>query len=179
MSCGKFIYRGPISASEPETQAVQDYVRVQFPDQRADDLTTAAPLITTGIFLDLHSYSELVLWPRDFTGNPLPNSVVLQKLGRKFAYFNSYTPEQAMTLYATDGTTGGFACGELGLAAYIFELGTAFNQSCTVFENTILPAKSTIPVSAVAMASNRLSLLRRRNTTSIPRRGMQRRHLTQ
>lgn len=134
------IYRGPTPASEPETQAVQDYIRAQFPDQRADDLAAAAPLNATGIFLDLHSYSELVLWPWGFTADPPPNSAGLQTLGRKFAYFNGYTPEQAMTLYPTDGTTDDFAYGELGLAAYTFELGTAFFQNCTVFENTILPA---------------------------------------
>jgi len=133
-------YRGPAPASEPETQAVQDYVRAQYPDQRGDVLTAAAPLTATGIFLDVHSYSELVLWSWGFTGDPSPNSTGLQTLGRKFAYFNGYEPEQAMTLYPTDGTTDDFAYGELGLAAYTFELGTAFFQSCTAFENTILPA---------------------------------------
>ena len=133
-------YRGPTPASEPETQAVQNYVRAQFPDQRVDVLTAAAPLTATGIFLDLHSYSELVLWPWGFTEDPAPNSSGLQTLGRKFAYFNAYMPQQAMILYYTDGTTDDFAYGELGLAAYTFELGTAFFQSCTAFENTILPA---------------------------------------
>ncbi|MGC9396149.1 MAG: M14 family zinc carboxypeptidase [Anaerolineae bacterium] len=132
-------YRGPTPASEPETQAVQDYVRAQFPDQRADDLTAAAPLNATGIFLDVHSYSELVLWSWGFTEDPPPNSAGLQTLGRKFAYFNGYMPQQAMALYPTDGTTDDFAYGELGLAAYTFELGTAFFQSCTAFENTIVP----------------------------------------
>ncbi len=53
--------------------------------------------------------------------------------------FNSYDPDQAVSLYPTDGTTEDFAYGELGLAAYTFELGTAFFQSCETFENTILP----------------------------------------
>lgn len=132
-------YRGPTPASEPETQMVQNYVRAQFPDQRNDDLTSAAPLTTTGVFLDLHSYSQLVLWSWGFTASPPPNSAGLRTLGRKFAYFNGYVPDQAMSLYATDGTTDDFAYGELGLAAYTFELGTAFFQSCSVFENTILP----------------------------------------
>jgi|GEM_PF-468180 len=132
-------YRGPAPASEPETQAVQNYVRALFPDQRADDLTAAAPLTATGIFLDLHSYSELVLWPWGFTSTPAPNATGLRTLGRKFAYFNGYTPTQAWWLYPADGTTDSFAYGELGLAAYTFELGTEFFQACDVFENTILP----------------------------------------
>ncbi|MBU0510203.1 MAG: PKD domain-containing protein, partial [Chloroflexi bacterium] len=85
------------------------------------------------------SYSELVLWPWGFTATNAPNGTALQTLGRKFAYYNNYRPEQAMSLYATDGTTDDFAYGDMGLAAYTFELGTTFFQSCSVFENTILP----------------------------------------
>ncbi len=133
-------YRGPSPASEPETQAVQDYVRSQFPDQREDDLSAAAPVTATGVFLDIHSYSELVLWSWGFTSSPPPNATALQTLGRKLAYFNGYEPEQASTgIYVTDGSTDDFAYGELGLAAYTFELGTAFFQNCSVFENIILP----------------------------------------
>ena len=132
-------YRGPSASSEPETQAVVNYVRAQFPDQRDDSLSAAAPVTATGIFLDIHSYSELVLWPWGFTASPAPNGTALQTLGRKFAYFNGYTPEQSYGLYPTDGTTDDFAYGELGLAAYTFEIGTAFFQSCSYFENTIVP----------------------------------------
>jgi len=132
-------YRGPSAVSEPETQAIQDYVRSQFPDQRDDDLSAPAPADATGVFLDIHSYSELVLWPWGFTHTPAPNSVALQTLGRKLACFNGYTPDQAVGLYLTDGTTDDFAYGDLGLAAYTFELGTAFFQDCSTFENTILP----------------------------------------
>ncbi|MGC9358680.1 MAG: M14 family zinc carboxypeptidase, partial [Anaerolineae bacterium] len=131
-------YRGPSPASEPETQAVLDYVRGQFPDQRGDDLDAAAPPDATGILLDLHSYSELVLWSWGFTYDPAPNGTALQTLGRKFAYFNGYEPSQSTGLYITDGTTDDFAYGELGLAAYTFELGTSFFQSCSYFENNIL-----------------------------------------
>ncbi|MBN1874940.1 MAG: peptidase M14 [Anaerolineae bacterium] len=133
------VYRGPAAASEPETQAIQTYVSSQFSDLRADDFTSMAPLTTTGIFLDIHSYSELVLWPWGFTYNSAPNATGLQTLGRKFAYFNGYSPEQAIGLYPTDGTTDDFAYGTLGVAAYTFELGTAFFQSCATFENTIYP----------------------------------------
>ena len=101
---------------------------------------TPAPDDTTGVFLDIHSYGELVLWPWGFTSGAAPNATALQTLGRKYAYFNSHTPQQAYALYATDGTTDDHAYGELGVAAYCFEVGTAFFQSCSYFESTLLPA---------------------------------------
>jgi carboxypeptidase T len=133
-------YRGPSPASEPEVTAVQAYVRSQFPDQRDDPLPSPAPDTATGVFMDMHSYGQLVLWPWGFTTTVAPNGPALQTLGRKFAYHNNYFPEQAIGLYPTDGTTDDFGYGDLGLAAYTFELGTSFFQSCGTFENTIVPA---------------------------------------
>ncbi len=133
-------YHGASAASEPETQAVQNYLRNLFPDVRGPGLNDAAPLNAAGLYLDIHSYSELILWPWGFTNSPAPNGVQLQTLGRKFAFFNAYYPQQSIGLYPTDGTTGSFAYGDLGVAAYTFELGTAFFQDCGTFENTILPA---------------------------------------
>jgi hypothetical protein len=68
-----------------------------------------------------------------------PNGTALQTLGRKFAFFNQYTPEQSVGLYPTDGTTDDFAYGELGVPAYTIEMGTDFFQDCPTFENTIVP----------------------------------------
>lgn len=132
-------YRGPTPASEPEVQAVQNFLRATFPDQRGDLITDPAPDDAIGVFLDIHSYGGLVLWPWGFTSTTAPNANQLQTLGRKFAYFNGYEPEQAIGLYPTDGTTDDFAYGDLGLAAYTVELGTSFFQDCATFENTILP----------------------------------------
>ena len=68
-----------------------------------------------------------------------PNGPTLQTLGRKFAYFNNYTPQQSINLYATDGTTIDFAYGTLGVAAYTFEIGIAFFESCDSFVSTVIP----------------------------------------
>jgi carboxypeptidase T len=134
-------YRGASPASEPETQAITAYVRSIFPDQRDESLgpSAPAPANATGLFFDIHSYSELVLWPWGYTTINSPNHVAFQTLGRKFAYFNDYMPQRAIDLYATNGTTDDFAYGELGVAAYTFELGTSFFQSCSTFESTIYP----------------------------------------
>ena len=132
-------YRGPSAASEPETRAVEAYVRSLWPDRRGPAKTDAAPADTSGIHIDLHSYSQLVLWPWGDTPTAAPNGAALQTLGRRFAWFNNYTPTQSIGLYPTDGTSDGPGYGELGVAAYTFELGTSFFQDCTSYENTIKP----------------------------------------
>jgi len=132
-------YRGPSAASEPEIQAIQNYVGSIFPDQRGSGLNDPAPLDATGTFITLHSYSQLVLWPWGFDYPQAPNHTQLQTLGRKFAYFNGYDPGQASGLYPAAGTTDDWAYGELGIAAYTFELGNYFFESCAAFENTIYP----------------------------------------
>jgi hypothetical protein len=145
-------YRGPSPASEPETQAVQNYLRSLFPDQRGPNDNDPAPAEATGIYIDFHSYSNLVLWPWGYTGSPAPNETQLQTLGRKFAYWNDYRPQQAIGLYVTDGATTDFGYGDLGVASYCFELGTAFFQSCSYFETTIVPANLPALIYAVKVA---------------------------
>jgi carboxypeptidase T len=132
-------YRGPSAGSEPETQAIEAYVRSLWPDRRGPAKTDAAPADTSGIHIDVHSYSQLVLWPWGDTSTAAPNGAALQTLGRKFAFFNGYTPQQSIGLYATDGTSDAVSYGELGVAAYTFELGTSFFQSCADYTNTIQP----------------------------------------
>jgi carboxypeptidase T len=132
-------YRGPVPESEPETQAIVDYMRSIFPDQRGPGLSAAAPADATGIFIDVHSYGELVLWPWGFATSQAPNALGLQTLGRKLAYWNQYSPEQSIGLYPVDGATDDFGYGDLGVAAFTFELGTAFFQSCSAFEQTVVP----------------------------------------
>ncbi len=132
-------YQGPLALSEPETQAMQNYVLTLFPDQRGSGITDPAPPDATGAFVTLHAYGLLDLWPWGFTYDPAPNAAELQRLGRKFAYLNLATPEQSVGLYPTTGSSDDWAYGELGVAAYTFEVGTDFFQDCTSFEQTIYP----------------------------------------
>lgn len=132
-------YRGPTPASEPETMAVENYVRAMFPDRRGPNDTDAAPSDTQGLHLDVHSYSELMLWPWGHTTTPSPNGSALQTLGRKLAYWNGYLPIQSIGLYATDGTSDNISYGELGVPHFTYELGTAFFQDCNTYNNTIKP----------------------------------------
>jgi len=132
-------YRGNAPESEPETQAVSDYIRSLFPDVRGDNLDDASPVGTSGIHLDIHSYSQLVLWPWGHTSLATPNDDGFVALGNKFAWFNNYTPQQSIGLYPTDGTSDDVSYGELGIAAFTFELGTSFFQQCSDYQETIKP----------------------------------------
>ncbi|MEW6707666.1 MAG: M14 family zinc carboxypeptidase [Pseudomonadota bacterium] len=132
-------YRGPSAGSEPEIQAIEAYVRSLWPDRRGPGQNDPAPADTSGIHLDIHSYSQLVLWPWGTTSTPAPNGSALQTLGRRLAYFNGYTPQQSIGLYPTDGTSDGVSYGELGVAAFTIELGTSFFESCSSYQNTTRP----------------------------------------
>lgn len=120
--CGQ-TYPGPTPASEPETIALQNLVRGLFADRRGPLDTDPAPMTTSGFFLTLHSYSNLVLWPWGWTENAAPNSTELAMIGQKFASYNNFTPTQSTGLYPTSGTTDDWAYGELGVPAMTFEVG--------------------------------------------------------
>lgn len=148
------LFHGATHRSEPEIQAVQSYMAEIFAVQRPYydpeydpdeippdffDLDEPAPENASGIYIDVHSYGKLVLWPWGATPEEAPNATQLQTLGRKFAYWNDYSPEQAYGLYPTDGTSDGHAYGTFGVAAYCFEVGTTFFQTCKTFEAFVLP----------------------------------------
>ncbi len=135
-------YRGPSAASESETIRLQSFVATLFPDQRGPADTDPAPDDTTGVFITLHSYSNLVLWPWGDTYTPAPNAAQLQMLGRRMASFNGYTPQQSSGLYPTSGATDDWAYGELGVAAYTFEIGSdsdGFYPACSRYDALIQP----------------------------------------
>jgi carboxypeptidase T len=132
-------YHGQSPSSEPEVQAIQNYILNLFPDQRGPGDEDPAPVTTTGLLISLHSYGGLVLWPYGYRSKPAPNDSQLQTLGRKIAFFNGYTPEQSYYLYVTSGDVDDWTYGQLGVAAYTIELGTDFFQNCSDFENKIYP----------------------------------------
>ncbi len=132
-------YRGPSAHSEPETQAIEAYAHSIWPDRRGTGLSDPAPADTSGVHLDIHSYSQLVLWPWGTTSTPSGNGTALQTMGRRLAYFNGYTPEQSIGLYPTDGTSDGPSYGDLGVAAFTIELGSSFFESCSTYTSSTKP----------------------------------------
>jgi PKD repeat protein/murein tripeptide amidase MpaA len=143
-------YRGPLAQSEPETRNLMQLVAGTpnasgvysgglFPDRRSDGNTSAAPDDYQGMFLDIHSYSQLVLWSWGDTTAAAPNGPALRTLGRRMAYFNGYRPQQSNELYGTDGTTDDTMYGLLGVPSYTIELGVSFFESCSTFTGSTLP----------------------------------------
>ena len=137
-ACSEVFY-GPSESSEPEITAQMDYLRSIYADNRGTGANDAAPDDTAGIFVDIHSFSQLVLWPWGYTNNVTPNDNQLQALGKRTALFNQYRPQPVNDLVITGGGSIDAVYGELGVAALAFELGTSFFQDCASFENQILP----------------------------------------
>ncbi len=144
-------FRGPVAGSEPETQNLVGYVAGipgtdgrysggVLQDRRADGTAFPAPNDYAGLFFDIHSYSKLVLWPWGDTSTPSGNAEAFTSIGRRIAYLNNYKPQQAIGLYATDGTTNDTFYGLLGAPSFTIELGNQFFEPCAAFEDTILPA---------------------------------------
>lgn len=152
-------YRGPSAVSEPETQAVQDYLATVFEDQRGPGNSDVAPADTEGVFITLHSFSELVLFPWGGGGvGASPNAAELATLGRKFGYHNHYEVcRPGDCLYEANGTTDDYSYGVFGVASYTFEIGITFFESCTNFENTVRP--NNLPALFYAAKAARLPYL--------------------
>jgi carboxypeptidase T len=103
-------YKGPAPFSEPETQAIQAYVK---------------SLNRAKVLLSFHTFSELILYPwghsKDSIANP-KDLQVFEKMANQMATWNKYKPMQASDLYIASGDTTDWAYGELGIFAFTFEL---------------------------------------------------------
>ncbi len=120
--CGE-TWPGLVAASEPETQAMQALMASLFPDQRAPDRNSPAPIDATGVSLDMHSTGNLTLYPWGQDNLPPPN-LQLRTIARKMAGYNGYNPIQTIQLYPTSGTSQDFAYGEFGIAGLGMESGS-------------------------------------------------------
>lgn len=107
------LYRGPAPFSEPETQAVRDFVRDH-------------PRIRTAI--TFHTYGELILYPFGYTYEDQPSDMDLLDhaafvtMAEYMARTNGYRPQQASDLYITCGDAVDWLYGERGIFAFTFEM---------------------------------------------------------
>ncbi len=126
-------YRGPSAFSEPETQAVRDFLR-------------ARPRVKT--LISFHSFSELVLYPWGHTEDSIGSGQgdaddlpVFEKMAKDMAQWNNYTPQQSSDLYVASGDTVDWAYGELGIYGFTFELSPR-----TMWDGGFYPDPAVIPV---------------------------------
>lgn len=156
-SCAE-TYRGKTAASEPETEAIVkyvagtrqasgDFVGGVLPDRRTaavGDFGTGAPNDYEGLYIDIHSFSQLVLWPwgirRASIGgtSQTANDDGMAAFGQRMAWYNKYRATQ-MINYNVDGATTDTFYGELGAPSFTIELGKSFYEPCKEFEKETLP----------------------------------------
>lgn len=112
-------YRGPSAFSEPESQAYRDFFNQVKP--------------TIGV--DIHTYSNLILWPWGYTSTPTPDDSSYRTLAWKMFRHNAYISYQAYNLYVTDGVTDDWMYGATNehpkALGFTFEIGENFYQPDT------------------------------------------------
>jgi len=111
-------YRGAAPFSAPETQRLRDFVL----SRRVGGVQQIKAAI------DIHSYSELILWPYGYTFADTGSDMTADQrntfatIGQQMAATNGYTPEQASDLYIADGVSLDWMFRDQGIFAYVFEL---------------------------------------------------------
>ncbi len=106
------IYRGPSPFSEPETQALRDFLQPLSPKA----------------LISYHSYSQLVLYAWGYTFTAAPNTALLDSLAVVMAHKirsvhgENYTPGPASELYLSSGDTIDWLYALFGVPAYTIEV---------------------------------------------------------
>ncbi|MGV3523569.1 MAG: M14 family metallopeptidase [Candidatus Sericytochromatia bacterium] len=101
-------YRGEAAFSEPETQAVRDFILGHK---------------NLKVLMSYHSFSNLILWPWGYTKQRV-NNPKLVEMGMKLGQLTGYKPQQAADLYVCSGTTDDFSFGQLGIISFTTEMGS-------------------------------------------------------
>lgn len=131
-------YRGTAPESEPETRALQALWRSLYRDRRAADPAQPAPPDTTGMVLSLHSYGNYVLFP--WSGGAIErrtgNDAALRDLAQELAELAGpgwQYGQSGQVLYAASGTTDDWVYDDLGVASFVWEMGSPPEQTCGGF----------------------------------------------
>ena len=106
-------FKGPTPFSEPETQAIRDYVEAHV------NITT---------LLSFHTFSKLILYPWGHSNNPIgeTNDMQVHKvMAETMAKWNGYKPMQASGLYIASGDTTDWSYGQHKIISFTFELDPA------------------------------------------------------
>jgi carboxypeptidase T len=103
-------YRGPNPASEPETQAMMNFV------------SEIRPVFN----ISYHSYSELVLYPYGCRPNRTATAAVVESIGREMGRLLNYKPGTPWELlYNADGGDIDWMYEEMQVIPYVLEVNSA------------------------------------------------------
>jgi carboxypeptidase T len=106
---GSETFHGKVAFSEPETQAVRDFIKSKS---------------NLKIMMSYHSFSNLILWPWGWTNSAPPDANKIVTIGKKLGAMSGYKPQQAADLYIASGITDDWTYGELKILSYTTEIGS-------------------------------------------------------
>ncbi|WP_455359679.1 M14 family zinc carboxypeptidase [Streptomyces sp. SYSU K21746] len=120
------VYKGPSADSESENKALQALYRKLFPDTRATGDTAAAAADTKGMFVTMHSYSNMVLFPWGFNaatdaGNDAPLRQMAKEMATLAGGWEYGQPGEI--LYDASGGHDDWAYDQLGVPSFTWEVG--------------------------------------------------------
>ena len=108
---GSETYRGPYAGSEPEVQAMMNFINAHG--------------FVTGN--SVHTYSNLTLYPWGYTSDPTPDDAIFDRMAAEMTRYNDYTPGQpGQILYDVNGGSFDWYYG-----------GTTNHQKIFAFSNEI------------------------------------------
>jgi len=127
-------YRGTSANSEPETQAIINYLDTLFSDEEVK---------VKSLFINLRSYGNQIFWPYGYIPDSPPDESALINLGHRFAFYNQYTPVQLGDISTSvSGAVDDYVYETLDIATFTFNIGAyeegGFFTFCNYFEDYIL-----------------------------------------
>ncbi len=112
------VYRGPSAGSEPEIQAMMNFINNR--EFRTHDT--------------IHTYSNLTLYPWGYISTPTPDSAVFDHMAAEMTKFNGYTPGQpGAIIYNVNGGTFDWAYAEDKGHAKIFSFSNEIGSGSDGF----------------------------------------------
>ncbi|MGX1702457.1 M14 family zinc carboxypeptidase [Microbacterium sp. NPDC055357] len=119
-------YTGVAPHSEPEIQALSGLLTDLFGSFTAEN-TQAAPDTRTGTYVNLHSYSDYVIYPYAYSAtDAVPNLEPIKANAFRQSYANGFaTGKAGEILYNNSGNDIDWIYSQLGVPAYTYEIGTS------------------------------------------------------